>query len=100
MCYDVLQMNRRTQVGIRALRQHFSVHLEKVVRGATLEVTDRGRSVAVLAPLTMAHTPLQQLRAAGRVIARTEDLVALGRPAGARSRRGSTAVVAQRTDRV
>lgn len=96
MCY----MKRRARVGIRELRQHFSVHLEKVVGGATLEVTDRGRSVAVLAPLAEAQSPLDRLRASGRLIARTEDLVALGRPAGPSSRRGSAAVAAQRPDRL
>jgi antitoxin (DNA-binding transcriptional repressor) of toxin-antitoxin stability system len=91
-------MKRRSRVGIRALRQHFSVHLEKVVGGATLEVTDRGRSVAILAPLADEQSPLERLRASGRVIAHTEDLVALGRPAGPTSRRGSAAIAAQRAD--
>jgi prevent-host-death family protein len=38
-------------VGIRELRQNLSKYLERVVRGETLQVTDRGRPVAVLAPL-------------------------------------------------
>jgi prevent-host-death family protein len=36
---------------VRELRQHASRYLERVVRGETLEVTDRGRPVARLVPI-------------------------------------------------
>ena len=37
-------------VGIRELRQNLSKHLERVKRGETLSVTERGREVAKLVP--------------------------------------------------
>lgn len=95
MCY----MTRRNQVGVRELRQNLSVHLRRVVRGETLEVTDRGQAVALLAPIPPAMSVLDRLRAAGRVTPATGDLLALQRPAMAVSRRGSDALQAQRADR-
>ncbi len=56
-----------TTVGVRELRQRASELLRRVEAGETIEVTDRGRPVAVLAPLPEAG-PLEQLRAAGEVI--------------------------------
>ena len=47
MCY----MTDVDQVGVRELRQNLSVYLARIARGETLEVTDRGRAVAILAPL-------------------------------------------------
>src|SRR5439155_234091 len=49
-------------VGVRELRQRASELLRRVEAGETIEVTDRGRPVAVLAPLPEAG-PLEQLRA-------------------------------------
>ncbi|MBI2705086.1 MAG: type II toxin-antitoxin system Phd/YefM family antitoxin [Actinobacteria bacterium] len=40
-----------TSVGIRELRQHASDLIRRVEAGETVEITDRGRPVAVLAPL-------------------------------------------------
>jgi len=54
-------------VGIRELRQRASELLRRVEAGETIEVTDRGRPVAVLAPLPEAGR-LEQLRAAGEVM--------------------------------
>ena len=53
---------------MRELRQHLSNYLRRVVRGETLEVTDRGRPVAVLAPLPDPSTRLEELVASGRVV--------------------------------
>lgn len=39
-------------IGVRELRQHASRYLERVRRGETLEVTDRGRPVARLVPVS------------------------------------------------
>lgn len=39
-------------IGIRELRQHASRYLERVRHGETLEVTDRGRLVARLVPVS------------------------------------------------
>ena len=41
------------RIGVRELRQHASRYLERVARGETLEVTDRGRPVARLVPVRM-----------------------------------------------
>jgi prevent-host-death family protein len=60
-------------VGIRELRQRASELLRRVEAGETIEVTDRGRPVAVLAPLPAAG-PLERLRAAGDVIPAVADL--------------------------
>jgi prevent-host-death family protein len=53
-------------IGIRDLRQRASVVLREVETGQTFEVTDRGRPVAVLGPVTD-KSPLDRLRAAGDV---------------------------------
>jgi prevent-host-death family protein len=50
-------------VGIRELRQHASELLRRVEDGERIEITDRGRPVAVLAPLP--DDPLERLRASG-----------------------------------
>lgn len=55
-----------TRIGIRELRQKASEYLRRVERGETIEVTDRGRPVALLTPIPDAP-PLERLRAAGDV---------------------------------
>ena len=40
------------RVGVRELRQNLSVYLRRVRSGESLEVTERGRPVAVLQPIT------------------------------------------------
>jgi len=84
MCYmttrttDVRQrgvINGR--VGVRELRQNLSVYLERVIAGETLDVTDRGRAVAMLVPLRPGATLVDRLVASGRAIPaskRLEDL--------------------------
>jgi prevent-host-death family protein len=54
------------KVGVRELRQRASELLRQVERGETIEITDRGRPVALLSPLPDAG-PLQRLRANGEV---------------------------------
>ncbi len=56
-----------TSVGIRELRQRASELLRQVERGETIEITDRGRPVAVLAPLTDPG-PTERLRASGDLL--------------------------------
>ncbi|MCV4626158.1 type II toxin-antitoxin system prevent-host-death family antitoxin, partial [Escherichia coli] len=53
-------------VGIRELRQHASRLLRDVERGETIEVTDRGRPVALLTPIPGAD-PVERLVASGRL---------------------------------
>ena len=50
--------------GIRELRQRASELLRRVEAGETIEITDRGRPVAVLAPLPN-QRPIERLRATG-----------------------------------
>jgi prevent-host-death family protein len=64
------------RVGIRELRQNASAILRLVEQGARIEITDRGRPVAVLSP-SAALSPLEHLRESGSTVAarrRLEDL--------------------------
>jgi prevent-host-death family protein len=58
------------QIGVRELRQNASRYLARVEKGETLEVTDRGRPVARLVPVT--GDRWSEMIAAGRV-AQAED---------------------------
>ena len=99
MCY--MARRETARVGVRELRQNLSVYLRRVAGGATLQVTERGRAVAILAPLPAAATPLERLVAAGRATAPRGDLRNLGVPRGGRvSRRASTSVRELRADRL
>lgn len=66
-------------VGVRELRQRASELLRRVAAGETIEVTDRGRPVALLAPIPEAG-PLERLRAAGELSASGGDLTDLPAP--------------------
>ena len=65
--------------GIRELRQRASELLRRVEAGETIEITDRGRPVAVLAPLPQGGS-LAQLRATGDLLASEHDLDSLPDP--------------------
>ena len=54
------------RVGIRELRQNLSVYLRRVEAGETLEVTERGKPVALLAPLPGRQSILDRLIAEGK----------------------------------
>jgi len=95
MCY----MEAVEQVGVRELRQNLSVYLARIARGETLEVTDRGQPVAILAPLPKPTSVLERLKREGRLTPAKGDLLALKRPPMTMSRRGSEALVLQREDR-
>jgi prevent-host-death family protein len=63
------------RVGIRELRQRASELLRRVENGEHIEITDRGRPVAVLVPVP--GDPLARLRAAGDLVpaeGRLDDL--------------------------
>lgn len=68
-----------TSIGIRELRQRASEFLRRVEAGETIEVTDRGRPVALLSPIPDAP-PLEQLRAAGDVEEATVAVSSLPEP--------------------
>jgi prevent-host-death family protein len=68
------------RIGIRELRQNLSVHLRRVKRGESLEVTEHGRPVAVLAPLPEPLGTRERLLAAGRLIPSRGDIAEIGPP--------------------
>jgi prevent-host-death family protein len=55
------------RVGVRELRQNLSVWLRRVAAGETFEVTERGRPVAILAPIADQSEAIQRLAAQGRL---------------------------------
>lgn len=66
-------------IGVRDLRQNASAVLRDVERGATFEITDRGRPVALLTPLGNA-SPLERLRAAGEIDSSSGSIADLPSP--------------------
>ena len=66
-------------VGVRELRQRASDLLRLVEQGESVEITDRGRPVALLTPLPTG-TPLERMRAAGDIEPATVDLDSLPAP--------------------
>ena len=66
-------------VGVRELRQRASECLREVEAGRTLEVTARGRPVALLVPLREAGH-VERLVARGRIVPGAGDLLDLGPP--------------------
>ncbi len=63
-----------THVGVRELRQNLSIYLDQVKQGASLTVTEHGRVVALLSPLTQALSPVERLIAEGRATPATRSL--------------------------
>jgi prevent-host-death family protein len=53
------------RIGVRELRQHASRYLARVAKGETIEITERGRPVALLVPSPGDHW--QELVASGQV---------------------------------
>lgn len=85
------------RIGVRELRQHASRYLARVAAGESLEVTDRGRPVAQLVPVT--GDRWADLLAAGVVVAPAPgvdllDVTPTPLPPGAPS--GSQALAAMR----
>lgn len=66
-------------VGVRELRQRASELLRHVQHGEIIEITDRGRPVALLSP-PPAGDELARLRAAGQVRSAVGDLDELPQP--------------------
>jgi prevent-host-death family protein len=67
-----------TSVGVRELRQRASELLRRVEEGESIEITDRGRPVAMLTPLP--DDPLVRLRASGDLGENEGDLADLPDP--------------------
>ncbi|MCZ6663381.1 MAG: type II toxin-antitoxin system prevent-host-death family antitoxin [Actinobacteria bacterium] len=68
-----------TKIGIRELRQKASEYLRRVEAGETIEVTDRGRPVALLTPIPQVP-PLERLRASGDLYEAKRTMAELGPP--------------------
>jgi len=98
LCYILCVMDR---VGVRELRQNLSVYLRRVRRGEKLEVTERGRPVAVLQPIVAADR-LARLEARGiRVRRGAGNLADLPPPASVRLDRPLSDVLDEsREDRI
>jgi prevent-host-death family protein len=67
-----------SSVGIRELRQRASELLRRVEEGESIEITDRGRPVALLTPLP--EDPLARLKASGDLAENDGDLADLPEP--------------------
>ena len=88
------------RVGVRELRQNLSRYLRRVARGERLEVTERGKPVAVLGPVDATGSALQKLVASGRATPPEGDLLELPPPKGPVTHRGSKALQELREDRL
>jgi prevent-host-death family protein len=64
MCYHELM----ERIGVRELRQHASHYLDRVKQGETVEVTERGRLVALLMPPAPSAAERDQLISQGRLL--------------------------------
>ena len=56
------------RAGIRELRQNLSRYIDRVKAGETIEVTEHGRPVALLAPRIERHAGLAELERKGLTI--------------------------------
>jgi prevent-host-death family protein len=56
-----------TRIGIRELRQNASRYLEKVKAGEVVEVTQRGKLIALLVSPSPTHSERDRLVSAGRL---------------------------------
>lgn len=56
------------RIGVRELRQHATRHLARVKAGETVEVTERGRLIALLVPPNAEMTARERLIAAGQLM--------------------------------
>lgn len=83
-----------TRVGVRELRQRASELLRRVEGGETIEITDRGRPVALLSPLPEGN-PLDRLRASGEIEMAKGDLDELPPPLPSRAEELPSAVLAR-----
>ncbi len=54
-------------IGLRQLKAHLSEYVNRCRKGERIVITDRGREVAELVPLSDARKTMNKLREAGRV---------------------------------
>jgi prevent-host-death family protein len=62
------------RIGVRALQQHASAVLKRVRGGESLEVTDRGRPVALIVPIEIRGV-IERLQASGGLMKAKGDLL-------------------------
>lgn len=87
------------RVGVRELRQNLSRYLRRVAKGERLEVTDRGKPVAVLGPVNESASALRRLVSSGRASPPEGDLLDLAPPNGPVTTKGTDALRELREDR-
>jgi len=87
------------RVGVRELRQNLSRYLRRVALGERLEVTERGKPVAVLGPVDDSGSALRQLVASGRATPPQGDLLELAPPRGPVTTKATDALRELRDDR-
>lgn len=68
------------RIGVRELRQNASEHLRLVQAGETIEITERGRPIALLVPLERESGQVNALARQGRLTLDAGDLLDLGAP--------------------
>ena len=82
-------------IGVRELRQRASEYLRQVEAGRSVEITARGRPVALLVPLRgTGH--VERLVRRGRLVPPTGDVLALGPPPASPSGRPRPSAVLAR----
>lgn len=84
------------RIGVRELRQHASRYLERVAGGESLEVTDRGRPVAHLVPVS--SDPWADKIASGQVMPADDDADVTSEPPGDYDVDASAALAAMRAE--
>jgi prevent-host-death family protein len=96
MCY----IWRVTRIGVRELRQHASRYLDVVKGGGTVEVTERGKLVALLVPVSPAASERERLVTVGRLMpARTPFRTPVRRGSIDERRTASAMLAEQRGER-
>lgn len=94
-------MSNLPAVNVRELRQNLSKYLRRVAAGETLRVAERGRPVAILAPLPEDDSMIDRMVAQGLLTRPTRDLAALGPPPSLPTEMPlSEALAEQRSDKV
>ena len=81
---------------MRELRQNLSVYLRRVKDGESLEVTEHGHPVAVLAPLPEPLSTFDRMVADGRIRRATRGFDGLPPALGPRGTAGTDALEADR----
>lgn len=88
------------RIGVRELRQHATRYLGRVKAGETVEVTERGRLVALLVPPKPGTTERERLIASGQLLPASRPFLLPRRVRASADRPASGAVLDDlRTDR-